>query len=153
VKLGPRQEVIAAAEADLKMARAELAKAQWRLEGTVIRAPGAGTILAKKVEQGEYVNPRGVNPGSICELADLTKVEVDLTIQERDLHRVFAGQKCAIRLDADPKVVYEGSVSRLMPVADRARGALPVRVRIQVPKDDAKVRPEMRAIVSFLAKE
>jgi hypothetical protein len=48
--------------------------------------------------------------------------------------------------------VYEGYVDRLMPIADRAKGALPVRVKISVPPEEEGVylRPEMGAIVTFL---
>ena len=47
---------------------------------------------------------------------------------------------------------YTGRVSRLMPTADRAKGAIPVRVVIDVPEAEAGVylRPDMGALVSFL---
>jgi hypothetical protein len=49
---------------------------------------------------------------------------------------------------------YIGYVSRLMPTADRAKGAVPVRVRIpaeQIPQAEAGkyLRPDMGALVSF----
>ena len=49
--------------------------------------------------------------------------------------------------------VYEGEVSRLMPIADRAKGAVPVRVKITVPREEEGVylKPEMGALVSFLS--
>jgi hypothetical protein len=42
-----------------------------------------------------------------------------------------------------------------MPIADRARGAVPVRVKVQVPKDEEGVylKPDMGAVVSFFKKE
>ena len=48
---------------------------------------------------------------------------------------------------------YDGVVSRLMPIADRAKGAVPVRVRLKVPADEEGqyLRPEMGAIVKFYA--
>ena len=67
-----------------------------------------------------------------------------------DVARVAKGQRCLIRLEAFPATVYKGVVARLMPVADRARGAVPVRVRIEVPRGDAKLRPEMGAVVTIL---
>ena len=41
-----------------------------------------------------------------------------------------------------------------MPTADRAKGAIPVRVKVTVPADEEGVylKPEMGAIVSFLNK-
>jgi multidrug resistance efflux pump len=153
---GPRQEKIDAARADLAQAQADLAKAQWRLDNCIVRAPVSGTILTKKTEEGSIVNPIAFNvAASLCDMADLSDLEVDLNIQERDVAKVFRGQNCRIRPDAFPERNYEGSVSRLMPIADRAKGAVPVRVKVRVPKDEEGVylKPEMSAVVSFLKKE
>jgi hypothetical protein len=89
---------------------------------------------------------------SICEMADLTQLEVDLTIQERDIGKIFKGQQCRIRPDAAADKSYAGEVSRLMPIADRSKGTISVRVRVSVPREEEGVylRPEGAALVSFL---
>jgi HlyD family secretion protein len=150
---GPRQERIAAARADLAVAKAEMAKAKWRLDNTTIRAPISGTILIKRAEEGNVVNPVVMNGSySLCEMADLSDLEVDLKIQERDVAKIFQGQKCKIRAEAWPDRVYDGYVSRLMPIADRSQGAVPVRVKIKVPPQEEGVylKPEMGAVVTFM---
>jgi HlyD family secretion protein len=61
-----------------------------------------------------------------------------------------------VRAEAFPDRPYQGFVSRIMPQADRAKGAVPVRVKIKIPPEEAGVylRPEMGAVVVFLkAKE
>lgn len=149
---GPRAEVIAAARAELAQAQADAEKTAWRLENTVIRAPVSGTILKKSAEEGNIVNPIAFNiSASICEMADLSELEVELSIQERDISRVYKGQACEVRADAWPKRVYRGVVSRLMPIADRAKGAIPVRVKLDVPAAEEGVflKPEMGAVVQF----
>jgi len=87
-------------------------------------------------------------------MADLSDLEVELSIQERDIARVYKGQACRIRPEAFPERIYKGYVSRLMPIADRAKGAIPVRVKVEVPRDEEGVylKPEMGAIVTFLKK-
>lgn len=152
---GPRAERIKVAEAEVNQAQAELTKAEWKLGNCRILAPGSGTILKKNVEEGNIVNPVAFNGSfSVCEMADLSDLEVDLSIQERDVAQVFKGQRCKIKSEAYPDRVYEGYVSRLMPIADRAKGALPVRVKVQVPPDEEGVylKPEMGAEVSFYRK-
>jgi hypothetical protein len=74
-------------------------------------------------------------------------------LAEREVGGVEVGQKCRIRAEAWPGRVYEGVVDRLMPIADRAKGAVPVRVKISIPADEEGVylKPEMGAIVTFLA--
>lgn len=152
---GPRAERLKVAEADVKVAEAELRKAEWRLSNCTITAPITGTILKKNVEEGNIVNPIAFNGSfSVCDMADLSDLEVDLSIQERDVSRVFQGQKCVIRAEAFPERAYEGYVSRLMPIADRAKGAVPVRVKLKVPaaEEGVYLKPEMGAVVSFYGK-
>jgi multidrug resistance efflux pump len=150
---GPRIERIEVARAQVRQMEAELAKAEWRLDNCIIRAPISGTILKKNAEEGSLVNPIAMQGFfSLCEMADLSDLEVDLTIQERDISKVSTNQKCKVRVEAFPDRVYDGFVSRLMPTADRAKGAIPIRVKVKVPADEEGVylKPEMGALVSFL---
>lgn len=151
-----RAERLAAAEAELAQAVADLDNAQFNFDNCTVQAPISGTILTKKAEKGNIVNPVAFNvSASLCDMADLSDLEVDMTIQERDVKAVSQGQKCRVRSEAFPDRSYEGVVSRLMPIADRAKGAIPVRVKLlNVPKNEEGVylKPEMGAIVSFLKK-
>lgn len=165
-----RARQIAAAQAQVELAQAELAKAEWRLGNCTIKAPEPEpdpqvpsrtrpvvyTVLRKNAEKWNIVNPIAFNGSySLCEIADLADLEIELTIQERDIGRVFLRQKCRIRSEAFPERVYEGYVSRLMPIADRAKGAIPVRVKVVIPPEETGqyLKPEMGAIVSFLKHE
>lgn len=150
---GPRREKIDAAQAEVDQLEADLFKAQWRLDNCTVRAPISGTILTKIAEEGNIVNQMALNlKGSLCDIADLSDLEVELKVQDRDLSKVFKGQKCRVRSDAYPDRVYDGVVSRLMPIADRSQGAVPVRVKVRVPTEEEGVylKPEMGAVVSFL---
>ena len=152
LKDGPRPERRLAAEAEIEQAKAELAKAAWRLKNCTILAPISGTILKKNAEEGNIVNPVAFNGSfSLCEMADLSNLEVELSIQERDISKVFRHQKCQVRAEAFPDRVYEGRVDRVMPIADRAKGAIPVRVKVRVPPEEEGIylKPEMGAIVTF----
>lgn len=151
---GPREERKKIAEAELRAAEAELVRSQWRLDNTIIPAPISGTILKKNAELGNLVNPIAFNGSfSLCDIADLSKLEVELDIQERDISKVKTNQKCRVRADAFPERFYDGYVSRLMPIANRAKGAVPVRVRVAVPmaEQGQYLKPEMGAIVTFFA--
>lgn len=162
---GPRKEKELAAKAEMKKAEAELVKARWRLESCTVLAPISGTILTKNAEEGNLVNPVGLQGSfNLCEMADLSDLEVELKIQERDIARIKVGQKCLIMpvafarhkpfRDLHPHG-YTGHVSRLMPVADRSQGAVPVRVKIDIPKEEAGVylKPNMSARVTFMKME
>jgi HlyD family secretion protein len=155
MKLGPRQERIDQAKWDVRVAEEELRKCQWRLDNCTVTAPISGTILTKDAEEGNIVNQLSFNlKGSLCDMADLSDLEVELDIQERDVSKVFIGQDCRVRSEAFPDRFYSGVVSRLMPIGNRGKGVLPVRVKLTVPKEEEGVylKPEMGAIVSFLKK-
>jgi multidrug resistance efflux pump len=162
---GPRVDRIRQAEGDVAQAKADLAKAQWKLDNCDITAPVSGTILTKKAEKGNLVIPsafasdNGLS-ASLCDMADLSDLEVELKIQERDIANVVKGQKCTVMPEAYQNFApfrkfhpagYEGRVSRMMPNADRGQSAIPVRVKIAVPKDEEGVylKPDMGVIVNF----
>jgi multidrug resistance efflux pump len=153
---GHRSEHLEVAKAELAAATVEHEKAKYLLGCTEIRAPANGTILTKKADVGSVVDPAAFNiPASVCEMADLTEMEVDLWIQERDFSKVYKGQHCKVVPEALRDRTYEGVVSRVLPIADRAKGAIGVRVKIQNVSggDGEYLRPETAAIVSFLAKK
>ncbi|MGH7225652.1 MAG: HlyD family secretion protein [Gemmataceae bacterium] len=159
---GPRKERQEAARADWDAAKADLVRAEWRLKNCVIRAPISGHILTKKAEKGNVVNPLAFTiASSLCEMADLGDLEIDLSIQERDIARVEKGQRCAVLPEAfqnhqpfrqnHPRG-YRGHVIRLMPIADRSKGAINVRVKVEIPEAEVGtfLKPEMSVLVSFL---
>jgi RND family efflux transporter MFP subunit len=147
----PKTDIeIEIAKAKVELAQARLTLAQNRLDATVIRAPINGTILLKRADVGTLINPSATQGStSLCEMADLRNVEVELWVQERDVAKIEKGQKCQVRLEAFPQKNYRGSVARLLPIADKARGAVGIRVRVEIPKDDESFRPEMAAVVAI----
>jgi len=153
------------ARAQVQSAEANLEQAQKQLANCTIVAPTTGIILTKNAEKGGYVNPLAYSgvAGYLCEMADLRDLEVELDIQERDIKFVKPGQRCLIMPEAcqkddtfrktHGKDGYTGRVSRLMPVANRSKGAITVRVTIDFPEKEesgAYLRPDMGALVSFL---
>jgi multidrug resistance efflux pump len=162
MKKGPREEKQRAAKKDWEAAEADVARADWRLKNCVIRAPISGHILTKKAEKGNVVNPLAFSiSASLCEMANLGELEIDLSVQERDIARVEDGQACTVMPEAfqnhepfrqrHPRG-YPGHVIRKMPIADRSKGAINVRVKVdQIPADEIGkiLKPEMSVLVSF----
>jgi multidrug resistance efflux pump len=159
---GPRKEKLLAAEEDVRSAQADLDKAKWRLENCIIRAPIDGHILKKNAEKGNVVNPLAFNVAtSLCDMANLADLEIDISVQERDIKVVFDKQECTVMPEAyenhepfrnkHPRG-YRGVVSRQMPVADRSKGAIQVRVKVEVPADEVGkyLKPDMSVLVYFL---
>lgn len=160
------EEQRAVTRAQVQSAQAALEQAEKQLKNCTILAPTTGIILSKKAELGGYVNPLAFGAaGYLCEMADLRDLEVELDIQERDINRVKPGQHCRIMPDAGQRDSgflkkhpqgYTGYVSRRMPVANRAKGAITVRVKIEIPTNETSgefLLPDMGVLVSFLKSE
>jgi hypothetical protein len=63
------------------------------------------------------------------------------------------GQPTRIRADAFPNRVYEGRLDRIMPIANRSKSIVNVRVKVKLPANEEPgtyLKPEMGAVVSFL---
>ena len=153
---GPRIERIEQAKAEVQQADADVSKAQWRQSNCTIKAPISGTILKKNAEEGNIVNSIAFNGSfSLCDMADLSDLEVDLSVQESNISKVFKGQRCKVQPEAFKDRSYDAYVHRLMPIADRSKGAVPVRVKVRVPADEEGVflKPEMRVTVWFYGDE
>jgi HlyD family secretion protein len=159
------QTEIGQARARIAKTSYDLAEARKNLENCVIRAPVNGMVLTKNAELGAYVSPLAFGAaGYLCEMADLSDLEIELDVQERDIPRVQAGQPCRIMLEAYQRDTdfanshpggYDGVVSRLMPQANRAKGAITVRVKVKLPegeKPGSYLRPDMGALVAFMKK-
>lgn len=153
VKIGPRQEQIAYARAQAAQAQAAVDYAQTMQDSTLIRAPVSGTVLERSIEKGELVTTMnfggtGGVKASVCSLADLNDLQVELDINQNDFPRISAGQECQVTSDAYPDRIYKGAVEEIAPQANRQKAT--IQVKVKVLKPDSFLRPEMNAHVSFL---
>ena len=149
---GPRAEQIAAARAEVQQAQATRDRAAHFYNHTKIYAPqnssGADfTVLERKVASGESIQA-DLNYTSLCTLADLTQMEAEIEVQERDLSLVRIGGPCEVIPDAYPDRVYHGHVNRRQPLVNRQRGVIQVKITVDEP--DEYLLPDMNARVLLL---
>ena len=149
---GPREEQILAARAEVKRAQATRDRAKFFYDHTKIYAPSDGTathftVLEKKVSRGESIHAE-LNYTPLCTLADLTHMEAEIDVQERDLGVLKIGAPCEIIPDAYPDRVYRGHVNRKQPIINRQRGAVQVKITIDNP--DEYLLSDMNARVLLL---
>ena len=153
LEIGPRQEEIDSAKAEVKRAEGMVAYNRTLVDATVIRAPVTGTVLERNVEVGElvttgFVGDRGAK-GYVIAMADLGDIQVELDISQNDFARTFMNQKAIVSTDAYRDREYAGQVVEISPEADRQKAT--VQVKVQILEPDELIRPEMNANVSFLA--
>jgi HlyD family secretion protein len=84
-----------------------------------ILSPMDGVIIERPVELGETVTGSGsFNAGTVIStVADLGTMLVKAGINEVDIGKIHLGQEARITLDAFPRVVFMGSISRIAPAA------------------------------------
>ncbi|MCB9714020.1 MAG: efflux RND transporter periplasmic adaptor subunit [Myxococcales bacterium] len=104
-----------------------------------LRSPYAGTVLERKVEEGDYVQAGTV----LFHIADLSKVWVQIDAYESDLPLLSPGQKVELLVESLPDEVFEGEVAFIDPVIDPA--ARTAKVRVEVDNADGQLRPGMFA--------
>ena len=146
---------VASAEAQVRQLEGTRAMAQVWLEWTVIRSPIDGVVLEKLSHPGELVTPQTFGgtgthgPSSaLLSLADLNDLQVEVDISEADLPKVSMNQPCRVSPEAWPEKVYLGVVAEIAPEANRQKGTLQVKVKIEKP--DRFLTPELSAKVEFL---
>jgi HlyD family secretion protein len=150
-RIGPRQEAINLARAQVNQATAELAYAHAQLENTVIRAPIDGTVLERHVDLGEMVTTgftsnRGAKQALVT-MADLKNLLVELEISEAEIAKVQPQQPAIITADAYPDRRYKGVVEHIASAADRQKGT--VKVKLAIADPDEYLRPDMGAKANF----
>jgi len=137
VDVNQQERQIAAAQASLAMARAELAM-------TEVRAPIDGRILNICVRPGERIGDDG-----ILEIGDTSEMYAVAEVYEADLPRVRLGQPAAVKLFTGAGEEMQGEVAEIGmvvgkkdvlandPVADTDARVVEVRVRLK--PEDARV--------------
>ena len=97
---------VAASNARLQMARAELAK-------TRLVAPTAGRVLRVFAEPGEVAAPTTLQP--VLLMADLSRIRVRAFVEELDANRVRIGQEATVTADGLPGKLLPGKVTQIAP--------------------------------------
>ncbi|HSV75011.1 MAG TPA: efflux RND transporter periplasmic adaptor subunit [Chthonomonadales bacterium] len=150
---------IATAQASLERARASFANARTTLDQTVVRAPSDGVILQKYVEEGTIVSSAlsfAATGNNILQLGDVTRMYVDVTVDETDIATVREGQQVDIMMDAYPGVPFEGTVTRIDPQAVVEQNVTQIHVRVEVDNSAPAFRllkPGMNATCEFIDDE
>jgi multidrug resistance efflux pump len=111
VKAPPLPEEAARADADVRWAEERVRVLERTLEKTFVRAPMAGTVLQTLLEPGESFST--LVPRPILSLADTSRLRVRAEVDEREVGRVFVGQRVLVDGDAWEAAGVPGVVARL----------------------------------------
>jgi len=150
--LSPKS-VLDAAVASERATRARADYVKALIDYTVIRAPFAGVVTAKRAFVGEAVSPYGSSPsgggsgGAIVTLVEFSSLYVGADVNEANLGKLGPKQPAEISLDAMPEKTYHGYLRQVVPAADRQKAT--VRVKVSFLDADDRILPDLSARVSF----
>lgn len=113
-------------EANVKAAQAQVSLARRALEDTVIRAPIAGIVSERSVQQGEKV----AVDAKLLTLVDLARLEVEAMVPMADLASVGIGKTVRLTVEGFEGREYTGVVSRVNPSAPAGTRSIPIYVEL-----------------------
>jgi HlyD family secretion protein len=153
-ELGPRQEDIDNARAQLAAEEAMVVQSERRLADADLIAPSAGTILTRAQERGAIVSAGE----PIFTLTLTSPVWVRTYVNERDLGRIRPGMMAQVTTDSEPGKPYQGHIGFISPTAEftpktvetrELRTDLVYRLRVIVDNNDGMLRQGMPVSVTL----
>ena len=101
------------AQANVTASRAGLAQNQTQRARAIIRSPVAGVVLARQVDPGQTVAASFNTPTLFVIAEDLSKMKLEVSIDEADVGEVKVGQKASFTVDAFPGQTFPAVISRV----------------------------------------
>jgi len=140
-------------EAQFIRAESNFELAELRLNDVTIRAPLAGTILTKNVEEGTVIQSASgnVSGGSVLfQMAALEQMQVRTNIDETDVGKIREGLVATLAVEAFPNQTFEGRVLKVEPQAVVQSNVVQFPVIITLDNSAGLLKPGMNADVEIL---
>ena len=96
-----------------EQANANLLSAEDELSKTRLTAPKYGIVTSITKEEGEMAVGGMFNPGVLMTVADLSRMEVEVDVNENDVVNIAIGDTTEIEIDAYPDTLFFGIVSEI----------------------------------------
>jgi HlyD family secretion protein len=144
---------VQSAEARLEQAKSQLETSRVDLDYAIIRSPIDGVVISRNINQGQTVAASFQAP-KLFEIAnDLTKMQVECSVDEADIGRVQEGQKVRFTVDAFPNDNFLGTVRQVRYSPVVTQNVVTYTTIVDVDNPGMKLRPGMTATVSIIVGE
>jgi HlyD family secretion protein len=119
------KQTVSAASFTVKSTEASVKEAEENLRKTTIYAPIDGIIYGRRVEQGERVVGTGQMAGTeMLRIADLSRMEVQVEVNENDIVNVNVGDTASIEIDSYLGSRFRGIVTEIANSANTTGASL-----------------------------
>ena len=137
-------------EAQVAQTEAALKTAEINLHYTKIVSPVDGIVVSRNVDVGQTVAASFQTPTLFTIAQDLTKMQVDTSVDEADIGKVALGQDVEFSVDAYPDRTFKGTVSQIRIAPITVQNVVTYDVVVKVDNDELKLKPGMTANVSII---
>jgi len=144
LKAGATTAEIQTAQLNVQQAQLALDKTQRQLAQATLVAPFDGVITALNVAVGEMAS------GSAITVADLSALEVEVSLDESDVTQVHTGQSAQATIATLNDLVIPGEVTEIAPVAEVSSGVAIYPITVRLSERPAAVRPGMLADLEII---
>jgi HlyD family secretion protein len=141
------EAAVASAQAQLAQGRASVHQTEVNLANTVIRAPIDGVVISRNVDVGQTVAASTSAPTLFVIARDLSRMQVNASIDESDIGRIATGQAVTFTVDAYPNDLFTGTVSQVRLEPKTESNVVTYVTLIDAPNRDLRLKPGMTATV------
>lgn len=147
------QTEVASALAAVTEAEATLKLNQTDIDKAAIRSPINGIVLLRAVEPGQTVAASFQAPVLFTLAEDLTKMELQVDVDEADVGQVQAGQVASFTVDAYPQREFPARVLQVRYGAQVVEGVVTYMAVLNVDNADLALRPGMTATADIIVQK
>ncbi len=126
---------------------------QKNLSFTDIYSPIDGTVLSRSISEGQTVASSFNTPTLFSIAKDLTKMQVQASVDEADIGNVAKGQRVIFSVDAFPSDTFSGIVKEIRLRSAVSSNVVTYTTIIDAPNDQMKLKPGMTANITIYTKE
>jgi HlyD family secretion protein len=141
---------LASARAQVRQKQAALRQAEVDLQHTTIRAPVDGVVVSRQVDVGQTVAASLQAPVLFTIAQDLTKMQVDTSVDEADIGRIALDGPAVFTVDAFPGRTFTGRVVQIRKAAQVVQNVVTYTVVVAVENPDGRLLPGMTANVRVI---
>jgi HlyD family secretion protein len=140
---------VKAAEGTVSQTRGAFRQAETNLRYATIRSPVDGIVVSRNVDVGQTVAASFQTPTLFTIAQDLTKMEIDTSVDEADISRVRVGQPVTFTVDSYPESRFTGKVVQIRNAPIITQNVVTYIVVIGVENKELKLKPGMTANVGI----
>jgi HlyD family secretion protein len=139
-----------AAEGAVAQTRGALMQARTNLSNSIIRSPVNGIVISRAIDVGQTVAASFQTPTLFTIAQDLTKMQIEVSVDEADISRVQLGQPATFTVDAYPDQSFNGKVVQIRSAPVINQNVVTYVVVVNVDNRELKLKPGMTANVSIV---